>query len=329
MTDAQGAPTEDVISYYVERVKGGCGLIILSMTVPHRTNLVQPSPEAAENIPGLRALSEAIHDAGGKIFAELFYWWGRPGQWQPYSTPAPSMGPSMVQYNHFDRGMTTREMTRDEIRRMIKSYATGARNLREAGYDGIMMHAAHGAQLEQFMSPYFNRRTDEYGGSFENRMRFPTEAFESVREAAGSDLAVGMRLNCDELVSGGYSTDEARGIVEHFTSGGLVDFVDLDIAIEPNQFFYGMAPAFVPEHPYVPYVRAVRDGAGKVPVLSVLGRLTSIADGEKALAEGLCDMVGAARALIAEPYLVVREQCDFGSGTAQGHSRRAVASCCG
>jgi 2,4-dienoyl-CoA reductase-like NADH-dependent reductase (Old Yellow Enzyme family) len=304
MTTAQRAPTKDVIRYFVERIRGGCRLIMLSMTIPLRVNSVQPAPDDPANIPALAALAEAVHAEGGRIFAELFYWWGRSGTWQPLSPQAPSMAASQMQFHHLGRGMTTREMSRREIRLMTEAYGVSAANLRTAGFDGIMLHAAHGAQIEQFMSPYFNRREDEYGGSFANRMRFATEVFDTVRANAGIGMAVGMRLNCDELLAGGYSTDEARAIVAHFAQGGLIDFVDLDIAIEPNQFHLGMAPAFVPEHAYVPYVRAVRGGAGALPVLSVLGRLTSVADGEAALASGLCDMVGAARAWIAEPDLV-------------------------
>jgi dimethylamine/trimethylamine dehydrogenase len=88
------------------------------------------------------------------------------------------------------------------------------------------------------------------------------------------------------------------------SDAGLIDFADLDVAVEPDQFHLGMPPVFMEPHLYRPYVEAIRDAAGKVPVLSVLGRLTSVADGEAALAAGVCDMVGAARALIAEPYLV-------------------------
>src|SRR5690606_15395410 len=85
---------------------------------------------------------------------------------------------------------------------------------------------------------------------------------------------------------------------------GLLDFVDLDVAVEPDQFHLGMPSVFIEPHVYKPYVQAIRKAAGKVPVLSVLGRLTSVADGEAALEAGVCDMVGAARALIAEPNLV-------------------------
>jgi NADPH-dependent 2,4-dienoyl-CoA reductase/sulfur reductase-like enzyme len=195
-------------------------------------------------------------------------------------------------------------MGRDEIERFIDANRQSTVNLRRAGYDGVMLHSAHGAVLEHFLSPYFNRRTDEFGGSFENRIRLLVRCLEAAREGAEGQLAVGVRLNCDELLDGGYGTSEAREVVAHICGSGLADFVDLDIAIEPNQLYLGMPPVFVEPQVYRPYVEAVRGAAGNTPVLSVLGRLTSIAEGEAALAAGVCDMVGAARALIAEPQLV-------------------------
>lgn len=300
-----GNPTQDYIQYCVARVEGGgCGLIILSMAALHRSKSVWPSPHPRENIPAFRALADAVHEAGGKVFGEPWYHWGQPGQWQPFSPPAPALTPSVSQFSFHDRKASTREMTKDEIRRMLDTFRESTENLRDAGFDGVMLHVAHGAMLEQFLSPYFNRRTDEYGGSPENRMRFVIESLQTVREAAGGKMAVGMRLNCDELLSGGYGKQDAYQILKRISDTGLIDFVDLDVAVEPDQFYIGMPTVFLEPLVYRPYVEAVRGAAGKVPVLSVLGRLTSIADAEAAIASGLCDMVGAARALIAEPDLV-------------------------
>lgn len=304
LTTDTGAPTDDFIHYYVERIKGGCGLAIVSLAGHERSVFVQPSPYPKENIPAFRALADAAHEAGGKIFGQIWYWWGTPGHWDPLSPPAPALTPSALQYGLHEKTDGTREMTRGEIQGMLDAFRQSAENLRIAGFDGVMIHAAHGSIVEQFLSPYFNRRTDEYGGDLEHRMRFLIEALEAAREGAGSGMAVGMRLNCDELLSGGYGTDDARQILKRVSNRGLIDYVDLDVSIEPNQFYYGMPPVFVEPHMYAPYVEAVRSAAGEIPVLSVLGRLTSVADGEKAIASGLCDMVGAARALIAEPELV-------------------------
>ena len=297
-------PASDFPFYSAERVKGGCGLVINSLCVTERGTAYQSSAYPEENIPSFRALSDAIHDAGGKIFGEIWYWWGVTGQWRPLSPPAPSLGASVSQFHYGRQGFSTHKMGRDEINRLTEAHRQSTANLRQAGYDGVMLHCAHGAILEHFLSPYFNRRTDEYGGSFENRLRLLVQCLEAAREGSAGELAVGVRFNCDELLEGGYGTSEARAVVESICASGLVDFVDLDIAIEPNQLYLGMPPGFVEPHVYRPYVEAVRGAAGNIPVLSVLGRLTSVADGEAAIAAGVCDMVGAARALIAEPQLV-------------------------
>jgi 2,4-dienoyl-CoA reductase-like NADH-dependent reductase (Old Yellow Enzyme family) len=299
------APSPDLVAYNAARVRdGGCGLVITSMTVHDRGRHFQPSPYPEENIPAFRALADAVHDAGGKLFGQLWYWWGAYGHWEPLGPPAPALAASVVQYGIADRTVATHEMNRDEIRAMLDVFGQSVRHLRQAGLDGVVIHAAHGGLLEQFNSPYFNRRTDEYGGSLENRMRFLVECLQAARAAAGGELAVGMRFNCDELLPGGSDTKGAREILKRLRDAGLIDFVDLDIAIEPTQLHYGMPPVFVEPHVYRPYVEAVRGAAGDLPVLSVLGRLTSVADGEAAIAAGVCDMVGAARALIAEPELV-------------------------
>jgi dimethylamine/trimethylamine dehydrogenase len=187
---------------------------------------------------------------------------------------------------------------------MMDALRQSVANLREAGFDGVMVHGAHGALAEQFLSPYFNRRTDHYGGSLDNRMRFLRESLQVAREAAGATMAVGMRFNCDELLRGGYDGQEAYRVLESIAKAELIDYADLDIAVEPQQYSIGMPSVFMEPHLYRPYVEAVRGAAGSIPVLSVLGRMTSVADAERMIAAGVCDMVGAARGLIAEPDLV-------------------------
>ncbi|MBO0727771.1 MAG: FAD-dependent oxidoreductase, partial [Acidimicrobiaceae bacterium] len=216
----------------------------------------------------------------------------------------PSLTPSNVQYQYAGLYMSTHDMSVDEIRAMVQAHYQSAAHLREAGYDGVMLLASHAGILETFVSPYFNNRTDGYGGSLENRLRFALECCNAAREGAGDGMAVGMRFNCDELISGGYDTTEAREIVEAICSSGLIDFVDFDVALEPQELELGMPPVFIEPHVYKPYVEAVRCAAKGVAVLSVLGRTTSVAEAEAAIASGVCDMVGAARALIAEPELV-------------------------
>ncbi|CAN7342341.1 FAD-dependent oxidoreductase [Phenylobacterium sp. LjRoot219] len=298
-------PSDDLVAYSAERVTGGgCGLVIVALVAHERGRTRQPSPHPPENIAAFRVMADAIHAAGGKIFGQIFYWWGGFGQWQPLSPPAPSLGPSTRQFGYSDRTVSTHAMGKDEIAAMHAAVRRSAGHLREAGFDGVMLHGSHAGLIEQFLSPYFNQRTDEYGGNLENRMRFLVESLQAAREGAGPDLAVGMRFNCDELLPGGYGVETAREVVGEICARGLVDYIDLDVGVEPQQFHHGMPTSFVAPQPYRPFVEQVRQAAGATPVLSVLGRITSMADAEAAIAAGVCDVVGAARQLIAEPEFV-------------------------
>jgi thioredoxin reductase len=217
---------------------------------------------------------------------------------------APAFGPSVSQFAFGGVSGASHAATLEEIQLMTSAHRQSVRHLREAGFDGVEIHASHSGMIEQFLSPYFNRRTDDYGGSFENRIRLLVDTLEAARDEAGPGMAVGMRLNCDELVTGGYDTAEAGKILAEISRRGLIDFADLDVAMEPLQLEYGMPTGFVKEHVYAPFVEQVRKAAGSVPVLSVLGRVTRMADAEAALASGLCDLVGSTRELLAEPAFV-------------------------
>jgi 2,4-dienoyl-CoA reductase-like NADH-dependent reductase (Old Yellow Enzyme family) len=298
---ANTLPTEDAVAYYVERAAGGCGLTLQSLQAyPASGHLASAFEESS--IPAFAAMADGVHQHGSKIFGQLHYYWGAIGTWQPLSPPVPTFGPSANQ--HFESFRTTHELSVKEIHRHVDSYRQSASHLREAGYDGIEVHSAHGMMLEQFLSPYFNRRTDQYGGTLENRMRFLLEVLEATREGAGPGLAVGMRFNCDEMLPEGLTSDDCREILQKVVALGLVDFVDLDVAVEPNQFPLGMPPYMLAPNLYESFVATMREAAGSVPILSVIGRMTSVAEAERIIASGVADMVGAARGLIAEPELV-------------------------
>jgi 2,4-dienoyl-CoA reductase-like NADH-dependent reductase (Old Yellow Enzyme family) len=249
-------------------------------------------------------MTDVIHAAGGKIFGETLYHWAGAGQWQPLSPPAPVFGPSVRQFAYGGRGVSTHAMSLAEIDAMLAALRQTARHMREAGFDGIMLHGSHAALIEQFLSPYFNARTDEYGGSLDNRMRFVTQALQAAREGGGPEFAVGMRFNCDEQIAGGYGVETAREVVKRLCNRGLLDYIDLDVGLEPQQFHHGMPTGFERKQYYRPFVEQVRAAAGAVPVLSVLGNITDMAEAEKAIVAGVCDVVGSARQLIAEPRFV-------------------------
>jgi 2,4-dienoyl-CoA reductase-like NADH-dependent reductase (Old Yellow Enzyme family) len=298
-------PSDDLVAYSVERVKGGgCGLVIVALAVHERGRTRQPCPHPPENVAAFRILADAIHAAGGKIFGQLLYWWGGYGQWQPLSPPAPSLAPSVRQFGYSNRTVSTHAMDASEIEALLQANRQSARHLRQAGFDGVMLHSSHAGLVEQFLSPYFNERNDEFGGSLKKRMRFLQQSLRALREGLGNDKAVGIRFNCDEQLPGGYGQDVARTVIETICNEKLVDYVELDVGVEPQQFHHGMPTVFADKLYYQPFVKAVRAAAGKVPVLSVLGRITTMAEAETAIATGICDMTGAARQLIAEPEFV-------------------------
>jgi dimethylglycine catabolism A len=301
-------PSDVFVEYYAARAAGGCGLLIHAMsTMPKRAGGSLTTPYLERTIPSFRAVADAVHRHGSKIFAEIHY--SRVGNmwsFEPGSSNAPLFGPSPVQTA--DDFHVTHEMSVETIKKVVDAHRIASRNLAAAGYDGIEIHCAHGMLCEGFLSPYFNRRTDEYGGSLENRMRFVIECLRAAREGIGPDGAVGMRLNADELVpdAGGLTQSDTSEVVRRLVEMGLLDYLDLDIAIEPDQMHLGMPNYLLPKQIYRPYVEGVREAAGDIPVLSVLGRVTAISEVEEALDAGIVDMVGATRSLIAEPDLLAQ-----------------------
>ena len=297
-------PLDDLVHYSAERVKGGgCGLVVVALAIHERGRTRQPSPWPPQNLAAFKAMTDAVHEAGGKIFGQTLYHWIGAGWWQALSTPAPALAPSVRQFGYGGRSHSTRAMSREDIAGMIAALRQTAANMAAAGFDGIMLHGSHAALIEQFLSPYFNERDDEYGGSLDNRMRFLVEALQAARDGGGEQFAVGLRFNCDEQIEGGYGAGTAAEVVGLLCERGLIDYIDLDVGLEPQQFHHGMPTGFEPAQYYRPFVEQVRRAA-TVPVLSVLGSVTDLAEAEAAIAAGVCDVAGAARQLIAEPRFV-------------------------
>jgi 2,4-dienoyl-CoA reductase-like NADH-dependent reductase (Old Yellow Enzyme family)/pyruvate/2-oxoglutarate dehydrogenase complex dihydrolipoamide dehydrogenase (E3) component len=298
----ESSPSDDAVYYFGARSAGGVGLIIHSMAIGGR-QIGRISPLAESRVDSFAALAQRVHDDGAKIFAQLHHSWPvRNYQWEPFGPTAPSLSASVnPRFDHFS---SSRAMSTSDIKAWLESFRRSLRNIRAAGYDGVEIHCTHGMLLEHFLSPYFNRRADEYGGSLENRLRLVVESLEIAHAETGGSMAIGMRYNCDEMLPGGMTQDDAAEALAVLVERKLLHFVDLDIAIEPNQFVIGMPTYMVPPLTYESFVKELREAAGPVPVLSALGRVTSIAEAERVISEGTADMVGAARGLIAEPDLV-------------------------
>ena len=191
----------------------------------------------------------------------------------------------------------------DQVQWLVREYGESAALAAEGGADALELHANHDDVLQWFLSPLTNLRSDGYGGSFENRRRLLREVVESMREHVTRPITIGLRLCMDELIDGGQTVDDCRALVEAFTADGTVDYFSLDIGDNWGRISY-IQPGFYDEGEWAPLAGRVRT-ATNLPVVYV-GRVTSVETAERILADGHADLVGFARAGIADPEIVVK-----------------------
>ncbi len=296
-----GYPGPREAAYRAARARGGAGLIVLGTSIVHPSSPLDYGVLANLDdsyIPGYRLVAEAVHQHGAALFAQLNHQGaaahGR-GTGRPLVAPAPV--PSFV------HGEVPRALEVEEIQEIVRAFAAAAARCQRAGVDGVLIHAAHGYLLNQFLSPLTNRRTDQYGGSLANRLRLLWEVLTAVRAATGPAYPVGVRLSVDELVPGGLTLDESLEIIRRLDRGGLVDYLDVSCGIDTDLLSHGRHyPGMqLPEETWVDLAAAVKRVAS-VPV-ACAGRIGDPQRAERLLAEGTLDLVQMARALIADPDL--------------------------
>lgn len=200
----EGLATDDMRAYYESFARGGFGLVITEGTYPDEAHSQgywnQPGLANDEQAESWKKVTEAVHAQGASIFAQLMHA-GALSQGNRFSdeTIAPSAvppkGKKMEMYGGSGDFVLPRELSREGIREVIDGFVAAAMRAREAGFDGVEIHGANGYVLDQFLTDYTNRRTDEYGGPAENRVRLAAEVAEAVREAVGSDFTVGIRIS--------------------------------------------------------------------------------------------------------------------------------------
>jgi mycofactocin system FadH/OYE family oxidoreductase 2 len=295
---ATGLPTEALAAYYTERARGGVGLVIQGAVDVAPASEYWPVPHTRMYdeaiVPASRPITEGVHGHGGRIFVELFHI-GQASNTRLYGRPslAPSSVPSVV------AGTTPKAMEREDIAAAIDGFARATRNAREAGYDGVELHATHGYLLAEFLSPFFNHRTDEYGGSLENRMRLVLEVLDACRRTVGRDYVIGIRLVGDELLPGGLTLDDTVEIARRLAATGQLDFFDVDVGSHHN-YHVTMSPMYGAPGFNLPFSAAIREVVDPLPVLCAPGRLTDPREAERVLRDGQADMVGLGRALISD-----------------------------
>lgn len=303
-TNCAGEPTQGYIDFVEEQAKTGVALITLGATpvnwdtapdYPAELNVTEDT-----RINGLVLLSEAAHRHGAKLTVELVHA-GRgvhpeliKGDYGLAPTPLPIPG----QYPYL------KEMDQRDIEKIIGDYVDCAVRLKKAQFDGVNIHAAHGNLLAAFLSPLTNHRDDWYGGSFENRCRFPLMLLRAVREAVGDDFILDMRISGDEMVEGGMCIDEVVEFLKRAQE--YIDMVNISagLIVDWRAQFFTMPPYYQPHCLNRDLSRKVKECADIVIPVSVVGCITNVDEAEELIASGAADACYMARALLADTEML-------------------------
>jgi len=300
-----GKPGGRLIRYHEAKARGGCALTIFG-----GSSSVHPSSPAAawkqianhddSIIPAYRALADAVHAHGCLVFTQLTHM-GRRAQADGEEATvllAPSQIPERVHRE------VPHELEAEQIAELVRAFGDAARRCRDGGLDGVEISMAHNHLIDQFWSPLFNERLDDYGGSLENRMRFGFEVLDEIKRRAGRDFVVGARISGDELTPGGLTAADMAEIASRLAASGLVDFLSI---IGGGAHTYELQAAAVPNMSYttgvyVPMAAAIKRAAPGMPILHA-SRIVDPVHADRLVAAGQIDVVGMTRALIADPDL--------------------------
>jgi len=300
--DAEGFIQERTVDYYVERVKGGVGLIIAQSSNALREGRAPARPGTWDDkfIPGLRKVSTAVHEAGGKIAWQIANHGKLYSAWLsriPHPEEIKVIGPSAIPWVR--NGVAPQEATREDIERIVEGFGEAARRVKEAGFDAVEVHGAHGYMITQWLSPRDNRRTDEYGGSVENRARMACEIIARVREKVGPDFPIMFRVSGSHFLERGATIEDTVRQSPLFAEAGA-DALHIS-ASEEETTQWQFLPYMMPDGAIVHLAAAVKKVV-KVPVITV-GKIWDPNFAERILEEGKADFVAMGRALLADPEL--------------------------
>ncbi len=307
LANVDGSASTELVDYYRAKARGGAGIVTVGESAIDSdygiTHAGQLFLDHDNKIPGLSRIADGIHRYGALASIELCHGGGQtmPGLIGDRPPIAPSVMTSQLHEALLGRKIDVQVMDRDLIEQVIENYAQAALRVKKAGFDMILLHGGHGWLLAQFTSPRTNRRTDEYGGSLENRARFPLRVLSRVRELCGPELAIEYRFSADELVPGGLTQEEGLQFAKL-----IEDHVDLFHAScgtmgEMRLIPYVHPAYFLPQGKNVHFAARLKQTVSK-PVTAV-GAVVDLDLAERIIATGQADMVGMARALLADPCL--------------------------
>jgi 2,4-dienoyl-CoA reductase-like NADH-dependent reductase (Old Yellow Enzyme family)/thioredoxin reductase len=298
----RGAPGEKMAAYHEARACGGAGLIIMESSRPHSDDVSASyyiDASTDDCIPGYKLVADKVHKHGCKVFAQINHG-GRVTYSHNGMRLVPN-GPSLVPDHRFH--CMPRVMSTHYVQILVQAFAQAARRMAEAGLDGVELVASHGMLMAQFLNPQTNRRTDQYGGSEENRFRFISECITETRRLIGSEKIIGMRISADEHEPDGIDAPAWLKICKRLNDEAELDFIDVTAGsmMGPGGSVHVVPPMQI-EHAYIApragEIKAVMD-----KTIMVAGRINQPQLAEQVLAAGQAHMCGMTRAMISDPEM--------------------------
>ncbi len=298
----RGGITDRYVRYHEEKAKGGCGVVMMFGSSSVHPTSVNDWGEVSNHddslIPQFQRMSEAVHRHGALCLSQISHRGRRGHSWYsgvPLWAPSDTREERHREWPHV--------MTGREIREVVDAWAAAAVRLKKGGFDGCDLPFYGGHLVENFLSPLSNTRTDEYGGSLDNRLRLALEVVRAVREAVGRDFIVGVRHTGDQLVPGGLGPEEQLEVARRIDGLGMVDyFMVSGSTTETLRYEAMVTPSLYHPHGLYNSLAAATRTAVRAPVI-VSGRIATPEQAEAALAAGVCDLVGMVRAIIADPEM--------------------------
>lgn len=296
-----GTVTEDLIQFVTDRARAGVGLVIVGNTSVNQAGKLFPNTQLDrdEQVEGFSKLFQSIHDEGAKAFVQLDHE-GRETSPDATGGKGP-VAPSPIASPTFQ--ITPRELTTEEIKDTVKDYISAAARAQKAGADGVELQGAHGFLIHQFLSPRLNQRSDDYGGSLENRVRFVGEIIKGIKETCGQDFVVCCRISGDAYVEGGLTLDQTVPISQLMQKEGA-DVIHVAAGVL-EAVTHVTPTADMEDAPHAHLSEAIRSAVG-IPVIAV-GKIPSLSKAEELIEEGKADLIAMGRPLLADSQLPTKE----------------------
>ena len=300
MATSDGAVTPMLTNAMVDLVKGGVGLIISSHAYVRPEGKAGPWQLGIYEdalIPGLQEMTNAVHEYGGKIIAQLAH----AGRFAPEKLTGQT--PLVVSE---EPGKKYHRITEKDIRKLIAAFADGAARAKAAGFDGIQVHSSHGYLLSQFLSPAFNRRRDAYGGDIQNRSRIHMQVYKAIRETVGEDFPVLIKLNCSDFIDNGLTLEESVQVGRTLAAIGL-DAIELSGGLLTNEKLSPSRVGIKAEEDEAYFSDEARHFKNTIDIpLILVGGMRSFSVAERLVEGGVADYISMSRPLIREPNLINR-----------------------